>query len=69
VLNNKLGYLLFASNAIVVGGGGLLESHGKLSLLSAVLGMGLGILFLWLVELTRGKPKRDIQNDADAEAK
>lgn len=44
------GSLWFASNAIIVGGGGLLEYGSKFSLLSAILGMGFGIWLLWVVE-------------------
>lgn len=61
--NGRFGHLWFASIAIIVGGGGLLEHRSKFSLLSVILGMGLGICLLWVVERAAGR-KRDIRDEA-----
>jgi len=51
----RFGHLWFAAVAIIVGGGGLLERRSELSLLSMVLGIGLGIWLQWLVEKVEGR--------------
>jgi hypothetical protein len=60
----KLGHLWFASIAVIVGSGGLLEHRSQFSLLSAILGMGLGIWLQWVVERSR-KKMRDRSDAAE----
>jgi hypothetical protein len=64
--NGRFGHLWFASIAIIVGGGGLLEHGSKFSLLSTILGVGLGIWFLWVVEVTERHRNRDTKKARDA---
>ena len=53
----RSGHLWFAAVAVIVGGGGLLEHRATLSLLSVVLGIGLGIWLQWLVEKAEGRKR------------
>jgi uncharacterized membrane protein (UPF0136 family) len=62
--NGRFGHLWFASIAIIVGGGGLLEHGSKFSLLSAVLGTGFGIWLQWAVELVERSRKRRAEKQA-----
>jgi hypothetical protein len=59
------GSLNFAAVAIIVGGGGLLEHGAKFSTLSAILGVGLGIWFLWVVEVVERRRNRDTKDVRD----
>jgi hypothetical protein len=59
--NGRFGHLWFASIAIIVGGGELLEHGSKFSLLSAILGMGFGIWLQWVVQVVERSRNREIE--------
>lgn len=59
----KFGHLWFATVAIIVGGGGLLE-RGSFSGLSVLLGIGLGIWLQWVVELIQRSRKLNQANSS-----
>jgi hypothetical protein len=64
MMNGRFGHLWFASIAIIVGGGGLLEHGSNFSLLSAILGVGFGIWLQWVVEAVERSRKRDAKKQA-----